>query len=232
MRGSAKANTNANRYSWGFPLLPLYSCLPTSARGRNNLAVKASKASRTVDDGPRPELTPSHSSCVPLTAEIPLGTEGWHHEDAARGGCPQPPLFLQSPSSLGRFWDRTRSQQESRQPPREGAFAGIFIPAGLFWFSRCFKAQTIPLAVFACMECPFSWDGGELGRNPSFPRRVVTLSLCHVLYFGDMKRNSAPSLAGWQEDVVNRRMFPSFWPHQKGEVPLTGVTGECCNWSW
>lgn len=104
--GSAKAD--ANRYSWGFHL---YSCVPTSARRGSNSAVKASKASRILADGLRSarssELTPSHACCVLLTPEIPLGTEGWPHRDAERGGCHQPPLFLQSPSSLGRFWDET-----------------------------------------------------------------------------------------------------------------------------
>lgn len=185
-----------------------------------------------------PDPSSPHPSCVPLTPEIPLGTQGWHHEDAARGGGHQPPLFLQSPSSLGSFWDETSaglpaSRRAASLHERE-RLQGFLFQLGCFGFPGVLKHRpSLWLSEpFACMKCPFSWDGGELGRNPIFPGRAVMLSLCHVLYFGDMRRNSALSLAGWQEDVVNRRMSPSFWLYQKGEVPLTGVTGECCDWSW
>lgn len=173
----------------GFPSTPPV-LLSTHIREKgNNLAVKPSKASRIRDDGPRhapsSKLTPSHSCCVPLIPKVPLGTEGWHYRDAVwccEGRVSPAPLIPTEPLVLGKVLGQDLSwsaeEHESSRPPREGAFAGIFIPAGLFWFSPVVFKHRPSLRLsepFACMKCPFSWDGGELGRNLSFPERVVVL---------------------------------------------------------
>lgn len=112
MWGSAKAN--AYRCSWGFPLLPLYSCLPTSGRREIiwllNLQRHPGSWMMDLDMPPAPSSPhpiPAVSRSFQRSHWGPrAGTTGMLC-GAARGGCHQLPSFLQSPSSLGKFWDKT-----------------------------------------------------------------------------------------------------------------------------
>jgi len=158
---------------------------PLSPHWREAKAVwllEPQKHLRSLSDGcsraASPELAPSRSHRRSLL-----------RGDAARcsrgsvSPAPTDPASLRSPSSLGQFLGQELAlsprQRESR-PPREGAFAGNFIPARLlgFYFPSCFPAemrssrsgpssgrQTGQPEPFACVKHPFSWGRGRTGQK-------------------------------------------------------------------
>lgn len=121
-----------------FPLLPqklnMCTLFPCQREGK---MVWAQKWLKSLGDGhghaASPELAPSctHSPCH-------TGGHSWAPSGAQRceesmSPSPKPPLFLQSPRLWDDFWDESSAgRREQRSwPPREGAFAGILIRAGL-----------------------------------------------------------------------------------------------------
>lgn len=150
--------------------------------------------------------------------------------------APTDPSFLQNPSALAQFWGQDLSwspRQWENQPPREGAFAGIFIPAGLFFSQLLFSSRDASLWVRASLrltdraagalrlhealhEMPIFLGWGEKCAEICFPERIVMLSYCRVLRFGGTRGNPALSPGGWWGPVPvphrgNRRMISSFW---------------------
>lgn len=113
-------------------------------------------------------MQPALSSPIPNVLGGDAGQQGLGSGGmlggAARGACqqlpwtpiPAEPLIPGTDSGTG-LVPVSQTEVES-QPPREGAFAGIFIPAGLWcvlWWGFCFGLVFFPNCFQA--EVPPSW---------------------------------------------------------------------------
>lgn len=159
----------------GIPGVSLCSPCPQQGEGAGIWLLKPQRhpGLSVMDSDVAPALSSPHPMpAVSCSLQRPHWAPGAGTMRMLRGeGVTNPLCSYRAPH----FWDSfgTRPllvccEQESSHPPREGAFAGVLVPAGLFWLSPVVSKRSPSLWLSepsACMEFPFSWHGGELGRG-------------------------------------------------------------------
>lgn len=156
-----------------------------------------------------------------------------------RGAChqlPQTPHSCRARQTWDGFWAKTssgfpdgRSASLHERECLQGLFPPVVFKERHISPGQAHRACCLQ-EMFIFLRCGQDW-----AEISAFLRELSYCQCCTLVTQGDIL------LFPWVDGRVlslsptgNGRRFSSFWPvpQRREEVPLTGVTGECCDWSW